>query len=484
MSKNKKYWKNLAELNSDNNDVFDKLQNKEFVEEIPIDEFLSDKDNLKDSSTSRRDFLKYIGFSTAAATLAACEGPVVKSIPYVVQPKEIIPGVANYYATTIGNGYDFANILIKNREGRPIKVEKNSMAPEENAANARVHASILDLYDNARLAQPTKDNMPISWFGFEYETKAVLEKISKSDKDIVLLTQTFASPSTKKLIADFRAKYNNVRHVVYDSISESKALDAYESKYGLRGFANYDFSKSKVIVSIGADFLGDWQGGGFDVSYAKGRIPNKGKMSRHIQFESNMTLSGANSDLRIPLKYDEQKIVILEIYNSLFGNKIKIDSNLSISDKLRKAIDATIEEIKSNKKGSVVISGIQDENYQNLILQINEKLSSNSFNPSKTILTRNGNDDEVTQLISDMNQGMIGALIMCGVNPAYTLSNSEEFIKSLKSLEMSICFSMKNDETANHSKYVAASNHYLESWCDYELVLNEFSLICSSESFF
>ena len=476
MSNNKKYWKNLAELDSANDNVFDKLQNKEFVEEIPVDEFLSDKDNLTNSSTTRRDFLKYIGFSTAAATLAACEGPVVKSIPYVVQPKEIIPGVANYYATTIGNGYDFANILIKNREGRPIKVEKNSMAPEEHAANARVHASILDLYDNARLAQPTKDNMPISWFGFEYETKAGLEEISKSSKDIVLLTQTFASPSTRKLIDDFKAKYKNVRHVVYDSISESKALDAYESKYGLRGLANYDFSKSKVIVSVGADFLGDWQGGGFDVSYAKGRVPNKGKMSRHIQFESNMTLSGANSDMRIPLKYAEQKLVILEIYNSLFSKKIKIDSDLSISDKLRKAIDNTIEEIKSNKKGSVVISGIQDENYQNLILQINEKLSSNSFNPSKTILTRDGKDEDVLQLISDMNQGKVGALIMCGVNPAYTLSNSEEFIKSLKSLEMSICFSMKNDETANHSKYVAASNHYLESWCDYEIVSNEFSL--------
>ena len=112
MSKNKKYWKNLAELNSENNDVFDDLQNKEFVQEIPVDEFLSDKDNLANSSTSRRDFLKYIGFSTAAATLAACEGPVVKSIPYVVQPKEIIPGVANYYATTIGNGYDLSLIHI------------------------------------------------------------------------------------------------------------------------------------------------------------------------------------------------------------------------------------------------------------------------------------------------------------------------------------------------------------------------------------
>mgnify|MGYP007000365206 len=81
-----------------------------------------------------------------------------------------------------------------------------------------------------------------------------------------------------------------------------------------------------------------------------------------------------------------------EIYNSLFGNKIKIDSSLSISDKLRKAIDSTIQELKSEKKGSVVISGIQDKNYQDLILQINEKLVSNSFIPSKTILTRNGKD--------------------------------------------------------------------------------------------
>ena len=100
----------------------------------------------------------------------------------------------------------------------------------------------------------------------------------------------------------------------------------------------------------------------------------------------------------------------------------------------------------------MVISGIQDENYQNLILLINEKLSSKSFNPSKTILTRDGKDEDVLKLISDMNQGKVGALIMCGVNPAYTLPNSEEFIKSLKSLEMSICFSMKNDETVKSSQ--------------------------------
>ena len=476
MSNNKKYWKNLAELNSENNDVFDKLQNKEFVEEIPVDEFLSDKDNLANSSTTRRDFLKYIGFSTAAATLAACEGPVVKSIPYVVQPKEIIPGVANYYATTIGNGYDFANILIKNREGRPIKVEKNKLAPDSKSANARVHASILDLYDNARLSQPTKNNMPISWFGFEYETKSKLEEISRGSKEIILLTQTFASPSTYKLIEDFKSKYKNVQHISYDSISESSALNAYELRYGIRGLANYDFSKSKVIVSIGADFLGDWQGGGFDCSYAKGRIPSEGIMSRHIQIESNMTLSGANADLRVPSKLNEQKLILLEIYKAIVGKNINVKTDISLNPKMKRIVAETIQEIKSGNQGSVVISGIQEQNYQSLVLEINEKLNSHSFLPSKTILTRSSSNEAISKLVSEMNNGNVGAIIMSGVNPVYSMPNSNAFVQGLKNVDLSICFSMKADETAIVSEYVAASNHYLESWGDFELVSGNFSL--------
>ena len=128
MSSNKKYWKSEAELSA-NDAMIETLKQNEFVEQIPTGEFLSDKQTLATSNTNRRDFLKYVGFSTAAASLAACEGPVIKSIPYVVQPEQIIPGVANFYATTIANGYDFASILVKTREGRPIKVENNKDAP-------------------------------------------------------------------------------------------------------------------------------------------------------------------------------------------------------------------------------------------------------------------------------------------------------------------------------------------------------------------
>ncbi|MES2862710.1 MAG: TAT-variant-translocated molybdopterin oxidoreductase, partial [Bacteroidota bacterium] len=293
MASNKKYWKSVEELN-ENSSIVEALQSNEFVEQIPVDEFLGDKENLSNSSTSRRDFLKYVGFSTAAASLAACEGPVIKSIPYVVQPEEIIPGVADYYATTIADGYDFANILIKTREGRPIKVENNSAEGSVTGANARVHASVLSLYDNLRLKSPKINKKEASWNEVNAKVKASLAEAKTKGGQVVVLTNTTASPSTDKLISDLAAKYTNVKHVVYDAISDSNALDAFQAVYGFRALANYNFANADTIVSVGADILGDWQGGGYDAGYAKGRIPKNGKMSKHIQIEANMSLAGAN----------------------------------------------------------------------------------------------------------------------------------------------------------------------------------------------
>ena len=290
MSSNKKYWKSEAELNP-NDSIVETLRQNEFVQEIPVDDFLGDKETLAASSTNRRDFLKYVGFSTAAASLAACEGPVIKSIPYVVKPDNIIPGVANYYATTIANGFDFASILVKTREGRPIKIENNTDAKIGGSANARVQASVLSLYDSTRLQGPTFNGEAVAWSDVDAAVKAKLGSLKNSSKKIAILSQTYASPSTSRLLSEFKEVYGNVDHVTYDAISEDAALSAFEAKYGERAFADYNFGNADIIVSFGADFLGDWQGGGYDAGYAKGRVPKQGKMSKHVQFEANMSLS-------------------------------------------------------------------------------------------------------------------------------------------------------------------------------------------------
>ncbi len=162
MMNQKKYWKSTVELDNANEFV-DDLKGREFVDKLPEDAFLGDEQTLNDSKTNRRDFLKYVGFSTAAASLAACEGPVYKSIPYVVQPEEIRPGISNFYATTIADGFDVASVLVKTREGRPIKIENNKDAPVQYSANARVQASVLSLYDAQRLQGPTQSGSPIRW---------------------------------------------------------------------------------------------------------------------------------------------------------------------------------------------------------------------------------------------------------------------------------------------------------------------------------
>jgi len=470
MSSNKKYWKSVEELN-ENSSIVEALKQNEFVEEIPTDEFLGDKETLDASSTTRRDFLKYVGFSTAAASLAACEGPVIKSIPYVVQPDQIIPGVANYYATTIADGFDFTNVLVKTREGRPIKIENNTLA--NSSANARVNASVLGLYDSLRVQGPIKEGYAIAWSDLDTEVIQKLTALKDSGKDIVLLTQTFASPSTSKLISDFKAHYGNVRHVIYDAVSESAALDAYQAKYKERGLANYDFSKASTIVSIGADFLGDWQGGGFDSGYSKGRIPNHGKMSRHIQFESNMSLTGANADKRVPLTSSQQKLALAKLYSLVVGGSVSVNLPEHIEDAITKAAS----QLKRAGSNAVVVTGIQDVNAQTVVLEINEALNCKAFDATTPIKTRQGDNKTVAKLVTDMKSGTVGAIIMCGVNPMYTLSNANDFAEGLEQTELSIAFSMKEDETSSITQYIAAAPHYLESWGDVEMKKGYFGLM-------
>ena len=470
MSSNKKYWKSVEELN-ENSSIVETLRQNEFVEEIPTDKFLGDKTSLENSTTTRRDFLKYVGFSTAAATLASCEGPVVKSIPYVVQPESIVPGVANYYATTIADGFDFASILIKTREGRPIKVENNTLAKGFGAANARVQASVLSLYDNTRLKGPLAGGKVTSWESLDKEVASKLSSLG--GKQIVLLTQSFASPSTSRLIQEFKTKFGAVSHIVYDAISYSEALDAYKDVYGVRALADYDFEKAATIVSVGADFLGDWQGGGYSAGYAKGRVPKNGTMSRHIQFESIMSLSGANADKRVPVTPAEQKQVLSALYSYIAGSGTKT----GLTSALNEVVLSAAKQLKKAGSKGLLVCGLSDKDAQLVVLKINKILGSSAFNESTPRKLFQGDALKTTQLIKNMNSGQIGAVLMAGVNPVFTHPEGKLFAEGLKKVSLSVSFGLMLDETATLCQYVAPSTHYLESWCDAELKKGTYSLM-------
>lgn len=215
----KQYWKGLEELNND--PEFVRLKNNEFYELLPV------KESDHKPETTRRDFLKYMGFGIAAASLAACEAPVKKAIPYLIKPEEITPGVPNYYASTFFDGYDYASILVKTREGRPIKVEGNELSSVNNTGtNARTQASILGLYDEGRIQNPLIKEKVSDWKTIDAEVTSKLTEIAAKQGNIRILSSTIISPSTKKVIADFTTKFPTTKHIQYDAISHFGMIKA------------------------------------------------------------------------------------------------------------------------------------------------------------------------------------------------------------------------------------------------------------------
>ena len=458
MTKAKKYWKGLAELSND--PAIEKLKQNEFPEEIPVDEFLGDDENLSNSGTSRRDFLKFLGFSTAAATLAACETPITKSIPYVIKPEEIIPGVANWYASSFYDGNDFASVLVKTREGRPIFIKPNALS--SFAPNSRVISSVLSLYDSNRLKAPKKNGADSSWDVVDQDIMQALNDLSKqspgfsSDGNIVVLTNTIISPTTQKIINQFSDKFG-AKHIQYDAVSYSGMLEANKESFGPRAIPTYHIDKSDVIVSFGADFLGSWLNLGAEKQYVSNRKPKLNKMSRHYQIETNLSLSGSNADVRIPVKPSDQLELIQNLYQTLKGQAT-----------INPIIKDVFQDLSSNKGSSLVICDSNDKDVQLMVNAINDMLSNygSTIDMSLPNFTKSGDDKAMAELVNDMNDGKVSALLVSGVNPVYTLSNSDEFVKGLSKVSLKVSTAISLDETAEKMDYVCPDRHYLECWGD------------------
>lgn len=479
MATKKRYFQGLEELT--NPSQVESRRDSEFAQELSTDQFLGDEDKLAESSTSRRDFLKFLGFSTAAASLAACDAPIQKAIPYVVKPEESVAGVANWYATSFYDGNDYAGILVKTREGRPIHLKGNKDSVTKGSVNARIQASVLSLYDSTRLTKPMSNGKETDWSTVDNDIMNKLTAMSAQGKEIAILSSSIISPSTKQIIADFATKYGNVRHVQYDAMSANGMLDANERNFGKRVIPTYSFDKADVIVSFGADFLSDWIDVVHEKDYIANRDPKKGSMSRHYQFEANLSLSGANADVRVPVKGSEEAIAVAALYNKLAKsmNHPSFGTVSGLSDAINKKLDAAAKDLKAARRKAIVVSNSNDSSVQEIVNGINFLLASygNTMDLDKVSYLKQGNDADLTGLVKDMNSGKVGALLTYNCNPLYNLPSNLGFEAAMSKVGLTVSFSLKKDETSSKVGYILPDNHYLESWGDAMPYEGAYSLI-------
>lgn len=474
MSMNKTYWKGLDEKGQ--SPEFKTKANQEFPEDLPIEDFIGSEE-VTGFKTGRRDFLKFLGFGVAAATLASCEAPVIKSIPYIDKPEDITPGVANWYASTFFDGNDFANILVKSREGRPIWMKGNAaFGITKGGLTPRINASVLDLYNSERLNFPTMEGAEATWTDVDSKITEELKNIANSGGKIRILSSTIASPSTLQAIELFKTKLGgDVELVQYDAVSYSAIRKANEKSFGKAIIPDYDFSKAKSIVSIDADFISNWIfPTKFQTEYAITRKPENGWMSRHFQFESVMTLTGANSDYRTMIKPSQHGLVAAAILKHVGGK----DLGVSIPEDIDAAAKKAADSLKANKGASIVVAGSNDVAVQTIVNAINETLGNygKTIDTSKPLMVKQGDDAKVEALVNDVIGGKVKGLILYNTNPVYSLPNGAEFGEALKSVPTSVSFSQFADESASKCKYVCPDHNYLESWNDYNIKLGNYAI--------
>ncbi|MFZ1703705.1 MAG: 4Fe-4S dicluster domain-containing protein [Saprospiraceae bacterium] len=431
---------------------------------------------------NRRDFLKFLGFGLGAATVAAgCDIPVKRAIPYVIKPEEIVPGVANYYASSFVNGGDYCSILVKTREGRPIKIEGNELSPiTKGGTSARAQAAVLSLYDTHRVTGP-KMKGESGWKNTNWtDIDKMMKTTCQASANIRIVTNTNMSPSAQKAMGEFTAKYPNAKVVVYDPVSYSAILESNKLNFNKRAIPSYHFDKASIIVSFNADFLGTWIS---PTEYAGDYIKNrkiddvtKAKMSRHIQVESHMSLTGSNADNRILVKPSEQGVAIAHVYNSITGGNM---STSGLNDKAKKSLNKVVGELKAAQGTALIVSGSNVVAEQLMVNAINQALGSygNTINMSIASNQGQGSDADFSTLLAEMKGGSIDLLLIMSANPAYDSPNAAEFVVSMGKVKNKVTFNTTVDETAELCDIIAPNHHFLESWGDVEAKQGMFSLI-------
>ena len=438
-----------------------------------------DESELKGKS-SRRDFLKMMGFSvTAVALVSSCQMPVRKAIPLLNRPQELVPGVANYYASTFFDGNEYCSILVKTRESRPIKIEGNELSPiSQRATTAKVQASVLNLYDDARLKGPLKGGNKTSWKTIDQEIAAKLNELKTSNKEVILMTSTLISPSTRKLIGDFANMYPALKWVQYDPVSMSAIRKANELNFGKALIPFYHFEHAEVMVGFNADFLGTWlMPTTFSKQFSKGRKIKDGQktMSRLYQFETNMSLTGSNADYRYPIKPSEESAVLLKLYNVLAE---KVGATTYPGSTVNTDVNQVAKDLLKAKGRSLVVSGTNDLNIQLIVNAINSLLGNygKSIDLSRPVNLKQGLEKEMMAALSDIEAGKVGGMLFYNVNPAYDCVHVDRFVKAMEKVPLKVSFAETIDETAALCDYVCPDNNYLESWNDAEPVKDYFSI--------
>ena len=502
MKSKKKYWLDLQDLAEDGE--FKKSLGREFLTPplSPAKLSTPDSSSSSESSPGRREFLQLMGAGLALTAEGCFRRPTEKIVPYINRPEDILPGEANFYASSFYDGGEGFSILVKTREGRPIKIEGNGEADLLNGGglSPRAQAHVLSLYDPQRLNRPQKNlfndkktNRETVNTTFEKADQAVLKELKKGRT--ALLTPRIPSPSFKALLRDFK-KHFSVRHFIYDPLSLEEAAGGQRASYGGGDIPGYNFSRAKFIFSLNCDFLGTYLSPAeFQGRFAESRRPHKNGMSRLVVLESLMSLTGAGGDERHRIRPSEGLPALMALVNALGEKGLPLPARLSaVSKSYKPAWEALAvppekwaewagELMKRRGQSLILFGGVRGETKDSKTAHIVVNfLNSALGNDGKTVNHRQsfpgpfGSASNMERLVSGLEKGAIKRVIIHKVNPLYVFPEPQRLKSALRKADLVVYTGDRVDETGLFADYILPDSHDLEKWGDWEFKKGVFSV--------
>lgn len=426
---------------------------------------------------NRRNFLKAAGFAFSAAVAGGgcSKAPTQYALPYLNQPEGRTPGRAEFYASVCGACEASCGILVKCRDGRPIKLEGLPEHPMSRGGLCAVgQASLLGLYDARRLRAPRIQGRDSSWREVDQQLLAQFDEVRRSGGAVRILSRTVTSPALQSAIDRFLESFTDAKHVVYDTLSAVAILDAHAATHGVRVLPRYQFDRARVIVSIDADFLGSWISPvEFTSGYRAGRQLDEGAplMSYHVQFEPLMSLTGANADERHRIAPAEVAAILTGLVSRIAPDTDRL-GDIRTDGELEKVLDAVAARLLQARGASLVVCGSHDTAAQRLCNLINEVLGNYgaTIDMERPSFQRQGDDAALAALLGELHEGKVAALIVAGLNPVYEVAGNACSAEILKRAGLVVYCGERDDETSACARVQCPDHHFLESWLDAEPV--------------
>ncbi len=425
--------------------------------------------NMGKVNLDRRNFIKITAAGAAVAALSqSCERPVQKLIPYIVQPDDIVQGKANYYASQYFDGGESYPILVKSVDGKPVKVDGNRASElTGGGSTAKMQASLLGLYNPSRLTKPLIQGKETKLAEFDDRVKENLLALRNSEKKLLFVTESLVSPSTQKLVSDFKAVFPNAEHFMLDAISLDAIANCFQITQDERRVPFLHFEKACYVIGFNCDFLGTWLLPAiYSNQYSKAKTTNPG--FKHIQFETTLTITGSKALKRIAIKPSEEVHFLAHFYNELatVSNLPKIDCEpISFS-----MMDIALELIK-NKGRSLVVSGSNNLQVQLIVASINHILDSygSTIDPVRNVNARQGDDARFLDYLNNRFNEIDG-IIVHGVDIVNWFAFHPYIERLFKDSEFSLFIGEKQNLTSKLCSFVCPDSHVYESWNDAEVV--------------